>query len=292
MQHRVEYGDLEAEFKTKPLYSVQLPTLEETKLPFSLTAELLFEATVLEFSRSALMSKAMAALEVEARVISLDSKHDASDAARHMLSCLSAVTQLVGWQHVSWYIRDSDYYTAKTKEVQKSSGTGAPHPFMTGGIIPGSMDEYQARGQALIKRLAQRVEWVLSLMRRANKRFDPRFVVKVIAADRMWAQDANVFMREAESKVTELLVSNQAKFQAFREQQRKGVGWPHSFELRKFIENAGFVYRPMMIKRDRCVCETCGVEVSGWRSWHNPFAFHNYAYVNCRQRRQRRRHRV
>jgi hypothetical protein len=27
----------------------------------------------------------------------------------------------------------------------------------------------------------------------------------------------------------------------------------------------------MMIKRDRCVCDACGVEVSGWRPWHVRF---------------------
>ncbi|AYV86345.1 MAG: hypothetical protein Solumvirus5_12 [Solumvirus sp.] len=32
----------------------------------------------------------------------------------------------------------------------------------------------------------------------------------------------------------------------------------------------------MLIKRDRCVCDICGVEVNGWRPWHNPWGFHNY----------------
>lgn len=140
-------------------------------------------ALEIEANQRALMPKAMAALEVEARAISIDAKHDASDAARHMLSCLSAVTQLVGWQHVSWYIRDSDYYNAKTKEAQKSAGNGVPPPFMTG--VVGTMDEYQVRGQALIKRLAQRVEWVLMLLRRGKERFDAGFVLKVIAAVRV-----------------------------------------------------------------------------------------------------------
>jgi hypothetical protein len=27
----------------------------------------------------------------------------------------------------------------------------------------------------------------------------------------------------------------------------------------------------MMVKRDRCICEKCGVEISGWRPWHNPW---------------------
>lgn len=41
----------------------------------------------------------------------------------------------------------------------------------------------------------------------------------------------------------------------------------YSPNLRRQIERAGFIFRPMMIKRDRCVCDACGVEVSGWRPW-------------------------
>ncbi len=130
-----------------------------------------------------------------------------------------------------------------------------------GPAVPGSMDDFQSRGQSIIKRLCQRIDWLLELQRKAGAPFDPDFAVRVIAADRDWAHDANVFMREAEGQVTALLVQNQPKFRAFRELQRRGVQWPHSAELRAQIENAGFVYRPMMIKRDRCICETCGVEV-------------------------------
>jgi len=83
-------------------------------------------------------------------------------------------------------------------------------------------------------------------------------------------------MREAEAKVTQMLTDNQAKFHAFRELQRLGVQWPHSAPARKEIEGAGFVFRPMMIKRDRCVCETCLVEISGWRPWQNAWAYHDY----------------
>jgi hypothetical protein len=31
------------------------------------------------------------------------------------------------------------------------------------------------------------------------------------------------------------------------------------------------------VKRDRCVCETCGVEIAGWRPWNNPWQMHNLA---------------
>lgn len=56
-----------------------------------------------------------------------------------------------------------------------------------------------------------------------------------------------------------------------------GIQWPHSPQLRRQIEFAGFVFRPKAIERDRCVCNTCGVEVSGWRLWHNPWTFHDWS---------------
>lgn len=82
-------------------------------------------------------------------------------------------------------------------------------------------------------------------------------------------------MKDAETSVTTMISNNPGKFAQFRELQSKGVAWPHSPQLRKEIEKAGFVFRPMMIKRDRCVCDKCEVEVSGWRPWHDPSLFHD-----------------
>ena len=232
----------------------------------------------------------MAGVEFEARMLSLDPKHAVPDAARHLLSTFSAINQLSGWQHVAWYIRNPALYLEKAKEAHRVAEAGGTYSFAeayaasqtnvkTEGDTPTSinMEEYVRRGQNLIKRFACRIEWLLSLLKPVNKKFDSVFALRVMAADRVWAHDANEFMREVESKLTELLMANQNKFQAFRELQSKGVLWPHSMELRKQIESAGFAFRPMMIKRDRCVCETCGEEVSGWRSWHNPWSFHNYS---------------
>lgn len=74
-----------------------------------------------------------------------------------------------------------------------------------------------------------------------------------------------------------LINMNPTNFAKFRELQSRGVQWPHSPHLRRHIERAGFVFRPMMIKRDRCVCDACGVEVSGWRPWHNPWQHHDWS---------------
>lgn len=146
-----------------------------------------------------------------ARTISLDSKHPANDAAKHLLSTLSAVNQLSGWQHVQNYIANPSAYVERLKTAQRGE------ELTRGQIVPGSMDDYQMRGQNIIKRLCSRVEWLLDMQRKSNKAFDAELAVKVIAADRDWASDANTFMKEAESKVTDMLTKNQQKFQAFRE---------------------------------------------------------------------------
>lgn len=133
-----------------------------------------------------------------------------------------------------------------------AGGVGTSGVPTRGPVVPGSMDDFQNRGQLLIKKLCQRVEWLLDLQRRASgaaaagtggaagvKPFDAEFAIKVIAADREWANEATLFMKEAETKVTDMLTKNQQKFQAFRELQRKGVQWPHSADLRREIEAAG-----------------------------------------------------
>jgi hypothetical protein len=270
----VEWPEVEAAINSKPLASIVLPSLESK--PFNTDFPL--ESTVERFvnPEESTLAQAMCAIEGVARSMATDSKTPHSDVAKHLLNCFSAVGQLPGWQHVQNYIHNPQLYIERTKSAQKGDEIAAAAMSRT-MIAEGSIDDLQLKGQKLIRRLCQRMDWLLDLQRKANKAFDAEFYVKVIATDRAWAEDANSFMKEAETRVTEMLTKNPQKFHAFRELQRKGVQWPHAPALRKEIERAGFVFRPMMIKRDRCVCETCSVEVSGWRPWHNPWSFHNYA---------------
>lgn len=234
------------------------------------------------------------------------------DVARHLLNTLGAINQLPGWKHVELYLRDAQAYhemmnnnalkpekpktppnpvvdasltvaisAAKAAEAAGIAQAALATQLAAVGNIPllsTAVDELQMRGAALLKRLCARIWWVLQLQLRERRIIpEPEIYIRVISADRQWATDANVLMKDAESKVTAMLTNNQKEFQAFRELQRKGVQWPHSPAVRKEIENAGFAFRPMMIKRDRCICETCLVEVFGWSSWHNPWVFHDFA---------------
>lgn len=260
-----EYGSqylvLQWEVNHKPAEKIVLPALETNcwTVPFSL------ESRVDSFSDDSL-ARFMLATELTARNLAVDTKQPTCESARQFLSCLSAINQIHGWQHVSWFIRDSDAYIAATK-------VAAQHDTWPRGV----MDEFQLRGQALLKRVCHRIWWVSEMVRQSGNAFDPTIAVKIFAADHQWSANATAFMKEAESQITELLARNSEGFQRFRVLQRQGVQWPHSQKLRQEIEAAKFTFRPMVIKRDRCVCNVCGVEVNGWRSWHNPWSFHDYS---------------
>ena len=74
--------------------------------------------------------------------------------------------------------------------------------------------------------------------------------------------------------ITKLLIPNAKKFHDFRELVRKGTAWPHSPERRSLWDAGGFVRRPMMNKRDRMICQRCGVEVADIESWMYPQYYH------------------
>jgi hypothetical protein len=84
------------------------------------------------------------------------------------------------------------------------------------------------------------------------------------------------FLKTAEQDVSSMIGKNPALFAKFRDESSRGVQWPHSAHLRRVVERAGFWFRPMMIKRDRVVCDACGVAVNGLRPWHNPWQFHDW----------------
>jgi hypothetical protein len=125
--------------------------------------------------------------------------------------------------------------------------------------VPTDIELMSERGQTVFKKLMRRLEWFDSLRESAaksvdskaggaaaydTKEFDAKTCVEMLALDKEWCDDAIAFIKESESKVTSLLEKHPQKFNQFRELQRKGVQWPHSAELRREIERAGFSYRP------------------------------------------------
>jgi hypothetical protein len=93
-------------------------------------------------------------------------------------------------------------------------------------------------------------------------------------------------MNQAEKDVKAMLADNPKKFGDFRELQRKGISWPHSYAMRKIFEADGFTFMPIMIKRDRMVCEkACKADVSSFiADCHDPSKSdipNYYHFVGC-----------
>lgn len=124
-------------------------------------------------------------------------------------------------------------------------------------------------------RLVQRVEWILNIFSSNKIPFNQELAMKFLATDIKFLDDLDSLSKECETKVSEMLEKYPQKFNAYRDLQKKGVAWPHSKELRADLEKAGWIFSPMMIKRDRCFCSCCRVEMSGWRSWNKASDFHN-----------------
>lgn len=216
------------------------------------------------------LSFAMCEIEDKARAWSSDSKiaNDYSEMARKLLTYFSAISQLLGYQHVESYCQNPQRYTDKIKDNAS--------PITNVGVV----SDLQREAQILILRLCQRVDWLLDLEQKANKPFDPEFHLQVIAADKEWRATADELMDKLDKKVCEMLIKYSQIWQGFRKvlSTYKDKIWPHSEALRKEIERAGFVVRQVSLtKIDRCVCETCGVEIFGLRPWHKPWDRHNKA---------------
>ncbi len=256
---------------SQPNPNVVLPSLNE--MPF--TTDFSFEPTVDRFINSE-FAFMLDQIELTARMLAHDDKSPDHDIAKHILNTLSAISQLPGWLKIQNYIVNPNRSVADSKNATYSDKAAAaamsrPENMVTDGVI----DELQSKGQTILRKLCQRIDWALKLPRPAGTLFDPMLYIKIIAADKAWMDETSAFMQETERKVAEMLTRNPHRFHAYRELQRKGVPWPHSRRLKDEIKKAGFKFDPMMIKRDRCTCGICGVEVSGWRPWHNPNSFHN-----------------
>lgn len=242
-----------------------LPNIDERVGRCELDVKALFP----QFAKPTPVSNAMARFDIRMRQIIGSPGHPAQALAKHVQNALSMQTQLAGWKHVQDFIMDPKAYADGLKGLRSLE----PVPRVTPAV--GAIDTLLGTSERLVRRVCMRLEWLLDLQTRAKEEFDPDLFLHVIALDLKWMEESASFIRDAEVKVTDLLKKNSERFGLFRDLQKRGVHWPHTTRVRKDIESAGFVFKPMMVKRDRCVCELCGMEVSGWRPWHNPWQMHN-----------------
>jgi hypothetical protein len=131
-------------------------------------------------------------------------------AAQTVYGALGTQSQLYGWQHVSEYIRNPQLYIERTKTAQRgASGTGrdaAAAAAATAAAMPAAntargpselheaIDTLQETGHSVIKRLIQRIEWIISIFKRETSELTCETMLQLIGTDRRWMDDATSFM--------------------------------------------------------------------------------------------------
>src|SRR5205814_305603 len=135
---------------------VVLPPLEGRNFSMDFSLDSMVE----KFNRpeDSTLSQALCAIEGVARTLATDNKSPHSDVAKHLLNCFSAVSQLPGWQHVQNYIDNPQLYIERTKSAQKGDEIAAA-AMNQSLVAEGSIDQLQNKGQRLLRRLCQRVDW-------------------------------------------------------------------------------------------------------------------------------------
>ncbi|AYV86346.1 MAG: hypothetical protein Solumvirus5_13 [Solumvirus sp.] len=188
-------------------------------------------------------------LEGTMRKISLEPTNPGNTTAKHFLSFLSAINQLMGWQHVQRFIDNPKLYqensVASLRGVEKSQDSLSNNAFQPSSatnttqelssITRGSMDALQVKAQTLLSSIIKRIQWFSGLQNKQHPTFKDRLkdntvmissvvlYIRLIAADHDWKSDVDAFMKESESKIIDMLTTHTATFQAFRDLQRKGL---------------------------------------------------------------------
>jgi hypothetical protein len=173
----------------------------------------------------------MSAVESAARLGAVDEKSSAGvgPAARHLLNLLAAAGQLPGWLHVASFIADPSQYIDYTKVVQ--SGQNCEERHMPPATPKGPIDELMSRGETLLRRLLQRLQWLWDCQNAAGRPFVADTYLRVLSCDRSWIDDGNAFIKEAEMRVTDMLSSNPAAFAQFRMSDRNANAYARARPL-------------------------------------------------------------
>jgi len=196
--------------------------------------------------------------------------------ADRILSLLARHSHLYGWTHATECIRNPKLYLQK---CNANTQLELPNPLPPRGPLNliEKVNLLTEMANTLVIQYIYKVDFLFTIFRRENKQFHPSFILEALATDKTWMKKIEMFLKNCEIWEEELVAANQERYNFFRAlNAKRGVPWPHSPILRKEIEKNGFAFKPMSIKRDRCICDVCGSEVSGWRPWHNPRLLHDY----------------
>lgn len=175
-----------------------------------------------------------------------------------LLKLVRTESLLFGWAFVAKYIDDNHH--------QQNSQKYFP-------IIK----NLSLEGRLLIKGFVQRLEWIMEIFKNSKVAFDQKLCLELLATDIPLIDRNDIFLNQCEDIVTEMLKKNPVLWNQWRATQKAGVPWPHDHQILNDLEKQGFVFRPMAVKRDRCKCVVCGIEVSMWRPWSTPSKLHDYS---------------
>lgn len=270
------YSGLLASSSTNPL-----PDLDPAKYVLHPTEseEELLGPVVKKFytSKEWPLSGVLSAIEKRVKEIYFK-RHPNREVAVFLSDFFSTYANITVWQHWEWYFYDMSFYKSLIKTIDKGDFWTVKMPDDL--IGPGSFNHIRKQGQELLKRLCQRLDWMMDDLRsNGNRSVDVDWCLKVIAEDKKWIIDSLQWMLQSEETAKSLLSKNNAKFQAYREMHRTKSKappeWLHSEAFMRMIKEARFVYKLSLSKLDCWSCEECHAEVNSWHSWHNPRSFHN-----------------
>lgn len=263
----------------KPFFAQTVP-LPELPKKEEFSAKVLFSPTVYNFINPLTLPLFIMSLIENAARLNNAEYREVNQLIDQSLSF--TLFLLPPWWHCQQFMQNPPIY------LKQAKNTGMPlekilESYLLQTPANHSIEHLILKGQDLLKRLAQRALWLVDQMPKQflsvtqdTYKLALLSIIKIVAADRIWKEDVTKFTNECHFKINELHTKNPNKFKAFQEMQTKGIHWPHSQELLKTIEAAHFEWNPTMLLRDSCSCKTCGAKVNGWRSWHNPWSFHDY----------------
>ncbi|OAI48025.1 hypothetical protein AYO45_05365 [Gammaproteobacteria bacterium SCGC AG-212-F23] len=258
------WTDLETLMNSNPLNEITLPQLpDEPFIKFSLNPY------VKDFVKLEKSNLALALSTIFNSAILISTQENPVSPNRDQANCLldfiKMIHMLYGWQHAKNYITNKTLFL-KWREEKNYEAMGSPREGVP--IEKDSIEEVNARALALLKRLYQRVNWMLELQGKLGSEIDAEFYIKVIAADKKWVKEVDQLYIDAEHIVTNKIANNKL----FDEFRKLSVSWPYAPALEKEIKKAGLVHSPMLLKRGRCVCTDCGIEIFGLMPWSNPWS--------------------
>lgn len=240
---------------------LQYPTIKQIKTPLCSAIRVFFKKARTIVANAVLKSKQL------------------KNVAKILLDFKNAITQLYDYQHLEMYCADPTFYLEIIRKMNPEDPCWSVKKSETVQVFNGDVKKLIQKGEFIFKKLLYRIDQSRLLLREASlieSKVDPYFSLKMIGRDAQLGSEISRFMEETALKLKCISTTYEKELDAlYNAMKKEGMPWPHSREMRIAINEAGFISRPRILKRDRCFCYVCEAEVIGWRVWDDPFEFHD-----------------